>query len=131
MRWLAPALARVSLGANSHQRASYGPPRGYAAAMTDHPLRPKPKPPQQAGSVISLADRDQERRHEAARRLAEKHNAGPAPPPTLPPELLLQRLRRCWQPRDLIQAVSKFVVRRATRRAPSWPASSQACRNLR
>ena len=37
----------------------------------------KPKQPQQAkpGSVVSLADRDQQLRHEAARRLAERHNA--------------------------------------------------------
>jgi hypothetical protein len=35
----------------------------------------KPEPPQQDGSVISMADRDQERRHAAARRLAERHNA--------------------------------------------------------
>jgi hypothetical protein len=48
--------------------------------MSDDPLRTKPEPPQQAGSVISLADRDQERRHEAARRLAEKHNAALRPP---------------------------------------------------
>jgi hypothetical protein len=49
--------------------------------MADDPRRTKPEPPQQAGSVISMADRDQERRHEAARRLAEKHNAAVRPPP--------------------------------------------------
>jgi hypothetical protein len=43
----------------------------------------KPEPPQQAcpGSVISIADRDQERRHEAARRLAVRHNAALRLPP--------------------------------------------------
>ena len=37
--------------------------------------------PQQAGSVVSMADRSQARRHEAARRLAERHNAALRPPP--------------------------------------------------
>jgi hypothetical protein len=45
--------------------------------MADDP--PKPKLPPQAGRVISLADRDQERRHQAARRLAERHNAALRP----------------------------------------------------
>ena len=40
----------------------------------------KPQPPQQDGSVVSLADRDQRLRHEAARRLAERHNAAVRPP---------------------------------------------------
>jgi len=37
----------------------------------------KPEPPQHAkpGSVVSLADRDQQLRHAAARRLAKRHNA--------------------------------------------------------
>jgi hypothetical protein len=43
--------------------------------MADDPLRTKPEPPQQAGGVVRIADRDQERWHEAARRLAERHNA--------------------------------------------------------
>ena len=47
--------------------------------MDDDPSRIKPEPPQQAGGVISMADRDQERRHEAARRLAERHNAALRP----------------------------------------------------
>jgi hypothetical protein len=46
--------------------------------MADDP--PNPEPPPQAGSVVSLADRDQDRRHEAARRLAERHNAALRPP---------------------------------------------------
>jgi hypothetical protein len=49
--------------------------------MADDPLRTKLEPPQQAGSVVSLADRDQERRHAAAQRLAERHNASLRPPP--------------------------------------------------
>ena len=50
--------------------------------MADDPIRTKPEPPQQAksGSIISLADRDQQLRHEAARRLAERHNASLRPP---------------------------------------------------
>ena len=48
-------------------------------AMADDPRRIKPEPPQQAGSVISLADRNQELRHDAARRLAERHNAALRP----------------------------------------------------
>ena len=50
--------------------------------MADDPIRTKPEPPQQAksGSVISMADRDQQLRHEAARRLAERHNAALRPP---------------------------------------------------
>jgi hypothetical protein len=48
--------------------------------MADDPLRTKPEPPPpQAGSIISLADRDRERRHAAARRLAERHNAALRP----------------------------------------------------
>ena len=45
--------------------------------MADDPIRTKPEPPQQAksGGIISLADRDQDLRHEAARRLAKR------PPP--------------------------------------------------
>jgi hypothetical protein len=39
----------------------------------------KPQPPQQDGSVVSLADRDQRLRHEAAQRLAERHNAALRP----------------------------------------------------
>jgi hypothetical protein len=37
----------------------------------------KPRPPVEAkrNTVVSIADRNQEWRHEAARRLAEKHNA--------------------------------------------------------
>ena len=50
--------------------------------MVDDPIGPKPEPPEQAGSVIALADRDQERRHEAARRLAERHNAALRPDAT-------------------------------------------------
>ena len=60
---------------NSHRRPSYGLQRVYAVAMNDDPIGTKPEPRTTSGSVISLADRDQERRHEAARRLAEKHNA--------------------------------------------------------
>ena len=53
-----------------------------AEFMSDDPFRSKSQPePQQVGSVVSLADRDQERRHEAARRLAERHNAALHPPP--------------------------------------------------
>jgi hypothetical protein len=48
--------------------------------MSDDPPQTKSNPPLQASRVISLADRDQERRHEAARRLAEKHNAALRPP---------------------------------------------------
>jgi hypothetical protein len=36
-------------------------------------------PPQQVSSVVSLADHDRERRHAAARRLAERHNAALRP----------------------------------------------------
>lgn len=50
----------------------------------DTPAKPEP-PRTKPGSVISLADHDQQLRHEAARRLAEKHNASLRPPPTPPP----------------------------------------------
>lgn len=69
----------VSSPLESHQRASYGLLQGYAVTMADGPIGTKPEPRQQAGSVISIADR--ERRHEAARRLAERHNANLRPPP--------------------------------------------------
>ena len=41
----------------------------------DTTTKPRPLEQSKRGIVISIADRDQERRHEAARRLAEKHNA--------------------------------------------------------
>ena len=51
-------------------------------AMANDPIGTKPKPEHaKPGSIISLADRDQELRHEAARRLAERHNAALRPPP--------------------------------------------------
>ena len=58
-----------------------GHSRTMLRGMADDPIRTKPEPPQQAksGGIISLADRDQDLRHEAARRLAEKHNAGLRP----------------------------------------------------
>ena len=55
--------------------------KAILAGMSDAtPAKPEP-PTEQAkpGGVISLADRDEERRHEAARRLAEKHNAALRP----------------------------------------------------
>jgi hypothetical protein len=73
------AFAGAELERRPHQRPSYWPQQGYPVAMADDLLRPKPEPQQQAGSVISLTDRDQERRHEAARRLAERHNAALRP----------------------------------------------------
>ena len=60
------------------QISAFTPCRGEAMlpGMSDDPLRTKPEPPQgEVGSIISLADRDQELRHEAARRLAQRHNA--------------------------------------------------------
>ena len=53
---------------------------GMLPDMSDDPIRTKPEPPQQAGSATSAADRDQQLRHEAARRLAERHNASLRPP---------------------------------------------------
>ena len=50
---------------------------GHSVVMlldtSDDSLRTKPEPQQQTGRVIALADRDQQLRHEAARRLAERH----------------------------------------------------------
>ena len=66
---------------NSYQRASDWLLQGYAAGMSDDPPRPKPEPPPKSGSVVSIADRNQELRHEAARRLAERHNASLRPLP--------------------------------------------------
>jgi hypothetical protein len=49
--------------------------------MADDSIRTtKPEPRAKSGSVISIADRNQELRHEAARRLAERHNAALRPP---------------------------------------------------
>lgn len=51
--------------------------------MSDTSTKPRPEPEQgKRSSVVSIADRHQERRQEAARRLAEKHNAALRPPPT-------------------------------------------------
>ena len=63
--------------------------------MSDDPIGTKPQPLPKPGSVISLADRDQERRHEAARRLAERHNAALRPP------LRRHRLRACTHKLDI------------------------------
>ena len=50
--------------------------------MSDNtPAKPKPLQQAKLGSVVSLADRDQQLRHEAARRLAERHNAALRPLP--------------------------------------------------
>ena len=48
----------------------------------EEPAKPRPPVEAKPNSVVSIADRNQERRHEAARRLAEKHNASLRPPPT-------------------------------------------------
>ena len=48
--------------------------------MADDSIRTtKPEPRAKSGSVISIADRNQELRHDAARRLAERHNAALRP----------------------------------------------------
>jgi hypothetical protein len=81
MRWSSPGGPCESpCRANRTSGLPMGRSGAMLRAMSDDPLRAKPKPPQQAGGIISLADRDQERRHEAARRLAERHNAALRPP---------------------------------------------------
>ena len=49
----------------------------------EEPAKPGPEPEQaKPKSVVSIAERNQELRHEAARRLAARHNASLRPPPT-------------------------------------------------
>jgi hypothetical protein len=47
----------------------------YAEVMPDDPP-PIEKPPPKSGDVRSLIRANEEQRHEAARKLAERHNAG-------------------------------------------------------
>jgi hypothetical protein len=48
----------------------------------EEPAKPGPPVEAKPNSIVSIADRNQERRQEAARRLAARHNASLRRPPT-------------------------------------------------
>ena len=74
-----PSLPVLALSGWQIGTSGLPPWQGYAVAMNDDPIGTKPEPRTKPGSIISLADRDQERRHAAARRLADRHNASLRP----------------------------------------------------